>query len=138
MRERYEDFVKNVSLLESLEPYERDRLSDAFKTASYKAGESIICEGDWGDIFYILEEGEAVATKTLTPGQEPQEVMQYKTGDYFGELSLLRGEPRAANVMAKTAVKVVTLDRHSFKRLLGPLEEILKRNAVKYENILKS
>ena len=75
MRERYEDFVKNVTLLESLEPYERDRLSDAFKTATFEAEETIIREGDWGDVFYILEEGEAIATKTLTPGQEPQEVM---------------------------------------------------------------
>ena len=138
MRERYEDFVKNVTLLESLEPYERDRLSDAFKTATFEPDETIIREGDWGDVFYILEEGEAIATKTLTPGQEPQEVMQYKVGDYFGELSLLRGEPRAANVIAKTKVKVVTLDRHSFKRMLGPLEEILKRQQEKYEAILKS
>lgn len=54
--------------------------------------------------------------------------MKYKSGDYFGELALIRNEPRAANVIAKTHVSVVTLDRHSFKRLLGPIEEILKRN----------
>jgi len=41
---------------------------------------------------------------------------------------LINNAPRAANVIAKTTLEVVTIDRHSFKRLLGPIEEILKRN----------
>ena len=60
--------------------------------------------------------------------------MQYKVGDYFGERALIKNEPRAANVIAKTDCTVVILDRHSFKRLLGPLEDLLKRNLEIYEN----
>lgn len=60
--------------------------------------------------------------------------MHYKAGDYFGELALLKNEPRAANVIAKTNLKCVSLDRNSFKRLLGPLDEILKRNIDAYKN----
>lgn len=60
--------------------------------------------------------------------------MHYKPGDYFGELALLRNEPRAANIVAKTKLKVVSLERQSFKRLLGPLDEILKRNMNAYKN----
>lgn len=60
--------------------------------------------------------------------------MQYKAGDYFGELALLKNEPRAANVIAKDRLKVVSLDRQSFMRLLGPLDEILKRNIDSYKN----
>ena len=59
--------------------------------------------------------------------------MKYKVGDYFGERSLLKNEPRAANVVAKTECTVVSMDRHSFKRLMGPLEELLKRNLEIYE-----
>ena len=58
--------------------------------------------------------------------------MQYKAGDYFGELAILKNEPRAANVIAKTKLKTVCLDRNSFKRMLGPLDEILKRNMNAY------
>lgn len=81
----------------------------------------------------MIEEGTAQATKTLSPGEEPQVVMQYKVGDYFGERALLKNEPRAANVAAKTDCTVVMMDRHSFKRLMGPLEDMLKRKMDVYE-----
>ena len=53
-----------------------------------------------GDIFYIIEEGEAVATKTLEPGKLPVNVKNYKSPEFFGELALIKGEPRAANIVA--------------------------------------
>ena len=74
-----------------------------------------------------------VATKVIDPHKEAKEVMHYKQGDYFGERALLRNEPRAANVIAKTYCKLVSLDRHSFKRLMGPLDAILRRNMEVYE-----
>jgi len=51
-------------------------------------------------------------------------------------LSLLKGEPRAANIIATSKLSCVTLGRKAFKRMLGPLDEILRRNARKYEGIL--
>ena len=116
-----------------MEPYERSRLSEAFKEEEYAAGDYIIKEGEEGNVFYILEEGEAYATKVLNPGEAATEVKQYKIGDYFGERALLKNEPRAANVIARSACVVVSMDRHSFKRLMGNLEEILKRNLEHYE-----
>ena len=63
--------------------------------------------------------------------------MEYNPGDYFGELALLKGEPRAANVISSSDCKLIMLDRKSFKRLLGPLDEILKRNIASYNNFMK-
>jgi cAMP-dependent protein kinase regulator len=131
-REKFEAFLKAVPLLEGMEPYERSKVSDALRMETYEAGVTIVNQGDPGDKFFIIEDGEAIATKSFVQGQIPQEVMQYKTGDYFGELALLHNEPRAANVVAKTAVRVLCLDRRSFKRLLGPLEDILRRNTTRY------
>jgi len=59
--------------------------------------------------------------------------MDYKVGDYFGERALLKNEPRAANVIAQSNCQIVSLDRHSVKRMLGPLDTILKRNMEIYE-----
>lgn len=52
-------------------------------------------------------------------------VKEYKEGDYFGELALLNNKPRAASIIAKTDLKLVHLDKNAFKRLLGPLENLL-------------
>lgn len=125
--ERYEKFLANVKILASMDPYERSKLAEAFKEEHFKTGDTIIKEGDEGNCFYLVEEGEATAMKGGA------EVMQYKTGDYFGERALLKNEPRAASVVAKNDCTTVSMDRHSFKRLMGNLEDILKRNMQLYE-----
>ena len=96
--------------------------------------EKIIKENELGDVFYILEEGECKAMKTLEPGKAMEEIKDYNKGDYFGERALISGDPRYANIVATSdVVKVISLDRNSFKRLLGPIEDILKRNMEKYK-----
>jgi cAMP-dependent protein kinase regulator len=125
-REKYDGFIKSVNLLSTLEMYERGQLVDALKPETYKSGDLIVKQGDPGDKFYIVEEGKCAAEKNGT------EVMQYSSGDYFGELALLKNEPRAANIIAKADVQVLAVDRATFKALLGPLEDMLKRNTDKY------
>jgi len=134
-RERYEKFLRSVEILSTIEAYELTQISDALKTCSFKAGDYVIKEGETGDVFYMIEEGEASATKTLEPGKQPIDVHNYKSGDYFGELALIKGDPRAANIVARTDLKLVSLDRNSFKRLLGPIEDMLKRNSEKVYQI---
>ena len=115
------------------------QISDAIKTATFHKDEYIIKEGEMGDVFYILEEGNCIATKTMEPGKPEEQVKEYKEGDYFGERALIKGEPRAANIIAKSdIVKVISLDRVSFKRLLGPISELLKRNMEKYQTFVSN
>ena len=117
-----------------MDTYERSKLADCIKEKKISKGEVIIKQGDQGNNFYILVEGHAEATLNSNPDEG---VMEYQPGDYFGELALLRNEPRAANVIARAECKVITLDRKSFKRLLGPLDQILKRNISNYQNYMK-
>ena len=93
----------------------------------------MIKEGTQGDIFYLIMSGQAIATKTLTPGKAATQIAAYKEGDYFGERALLKNEPRAANVIAQTELQAILLDRKSFRRLLGPIESILQRNIESYK-----
>jgi len=128
-RRLYEEFLEGVPLLSTLDPYERSKVADALETQKYPPGATIIKEGDAGEAFYLLESGEAEAYKS---GSE-QPVKSYKKGDYFGELALLNDAPRAASIVAKTEVKVATLGKDGFQRLLGPVESIMRRT--KYEGV---
>ena len=133
-REKYENFLKKVEILSTIDSYEIMQISDAIKSATYQKDDYIIREGEMGDVFYILEEGECVATKTLEPGKPDTVIKDYGVGDYFGERALIKGEPRYANIIVKSDIaKVISLDRTSFKRLLGPIEDLLKRNIEKYQ-----
>jgi cAMP-dependent protein kinase regulator len=59
--------------------------------------------------------------------------MDYAKGQYFGERALLTNEQRAANIVATSeTVEVLSLERDAFIRLLGPLDDLLKRNMEVY------
>ena len=131
-REKYENTLKKVEILKSIDPYELGQICDALKTQTFEKGETIIKQGDKGDVFYILDEGKAHAEKVFEDGKKSSNVKDYESGGYFGELALLKGEPRAATIIADTNCKCLSLDRMAFKRLLGPLEKILQRNSENY------
>ncbi|KAL6690265.1 cyclic nucleotide-binding-like protein [Trichoderma pleuroticola] len=120
-RRMYESFLEEVPILSSLTPYERSKIADALETQKFAPGDVIIHEGDPGHSFYLLEHGEADAFKGT------EKVLSYKKGDFFGELALLNDAPRAASVVAATDVKVATLGKNAFQRLLGPVEGLLRR-----------
>lgn len=123
-RRMYEGFLEEVPLLSSLTPYERSKIADALETRKFPAGTTIIKEGDVGESFFILESGEAEVYKRGVD----KAVNRYKKGDYFGELALLNDAPRAASVISTKEVKVATLGKDGFQRLLGPVEGIMRRN----------
>jgi len=133
-RELYDHFLQNVSILKSTDAYERSQIADALRTESFKKGDVIIQQGQAGDNFYIVEAGSCFVLKANNDQEnEPRKVHECNVGDYFGELALLRNDPRAATVVAESEdVKVLTLDRATFKRLLGPLQGLLELEAAKY------
>lgn len=58
----------------------------------FKSNEYIIREGEFGDTFFIVTDGHARAVKKID-GKD-KEVKKYSPGDYFGEIAILRKEPR--------------------------------------------
>merc|ERR1712232_521949 len=83
-RSRYEEFLEKSPLMASMTKYDRSQLADVLKAEAFEDGATVVKQGDEGSKFYIIEEGAAVAMK------DGAEVKNYSTGDYFGELALLR------------------------------------------------
>ncbi|KAJ3113224.1 hypothetical protein HK100_002055 [Physocladia obscura] len=150
-RRMYEGFLEEVKLLSSLEPYERHKIADVLESQVYNDSETVIKQGDVGEQFYIIESGEASVSKVID-GVEHQ-YPGLKKGDYFGgqsliaffyhihslcflpELALLTEQPRQATIRAIGRLKVATMGKKAFVRLLGPVVDIIKRNANDYAKI---
>lgn len=116
-----------------MDAYERSQIADALVTVNAKKGEYVMKQGDTNaEHFFMIESGTLVALKSENGGPE-KEVYQYSAGGYFGELALLKNIPRQASIKCTSDCSLVALDRQSFKRMMGPLDDILKRNMALYE-----
>jgi len=126
-REKYDAFLQSVTLFKSLGAYERSQIADALVPATFKKGDFIVRQDDPGDKVYFVEEGDVYAEKS------GKKVLEYKPGDYFGELALLKNQPRAASVkVASAEAKVLGLGRTSFSKMLGSLNQIMAKKASTY------
>ncbi|XP_038223281.1 cAMP-dependent protein kinase type I regulatory subunit isoform X2 [Zerene cesonia] len=137
-RRMYDEFLSRVSILESLEKWERLTVADALEPVSFNDGETIVRQGEPGNDFYIIVEGTAVVLQQRGGEAEGAAVEVGRLGpsDYFGEIALLLDRPRAATVRADGPLKCVKLDRARFERVLGLCADILKRNIAQYNSFV--
>jgi len=82
----------------------------------------------------MIINGQAEVTQRTGISSEVFSVGHLGPSDYFGEISLLNDRPRAATVVARSTLKCVRLDRNRFERVLGPCQDILKRNLKNYNS----
>jgi len=147
-RALYQDFLSKVPLLENLLDYERAKVADALEPLEFEDGEVIIKQGSTDvDGFYIVENGTVRCIKepdvlpngSTAPG-EAVEAIRLGPGDYFGELALLTNKPRAATVTSVGHTKCLRITKKHFDQVMGPCEQILKRNTrtyASYEHLLR-
>ncbi|KAJ2901978.1 hypothetical protein GGI21_004615, partial [Coemansia aciculifera] len=133
-RRLYERFLETVPLLKSLEPYERQKIADALESVTYADGESIVEQGEPGSDFYLIEQGAVRVYKTDADGVR-REYPSLAQGGYFGELALLDDQPRQATLISCGRTKCARMSKDAFDRLLGPVINIIRREAGNYMHI---
>ena len=88
-----------VSIFRTLSDEQRGDLAGATRTVTYAAGERIVRQGEAGSSMFVVARGEVVVV--IEPSGH--EVARIGAGGFFGEMSLLTGEPRSATVKAGSA-----------------------------------
>jgi small-conductance mechanosensitive channel/CRP-like cAMP-binding protein len=106
------DVLDAVSIFAALNADQRGRLLQGTRALVFGAGESIVREGARGSSMFLLLRGDAIVTLARTSG----EVARLRDGDFFGEMSLLTGEPRTATVTAATDCRVLEVGVEAFRR----------------------
>jgi len=127
--------LAGVDLFQSLSADEMGRLVESARLQIFAAGETLFRQGEPGDSFYIVRDGKV---SVLVAGADGQPVPVAHLGEraFFGEMSLLTGEPRSATVVAETDVEVVQVAKQSFAGLLQANVELAGRLAVILEKRL--
>jgi len=116
-----------IVLFSHLDEDERNEISDAMFLDCYQQEDIIMKQGDAGDNFYIVDQGEV----EIIINEEC--VSKIGEGGSFGELALIYGTPRAATVKAMSTVKLWGIDRDSYRRIL--MDSTIKKRKM-YEDLL--
>lgn len=111
--ETQERLLASVDLFASLTPDLRHEIAVASPTTVYGSGEAIVRQGEDGQSMFVVVSG--VVSVVIEPSRD--EVARIQAGGYFGEMSLLTGEPRSATVLAVGDVVVVEIGADLFRRM---------------------
>lgn len=109
-----------LPLFEGIGKRDLRKLAAGAEFAEFAPGDTVVATGAPPDYFYVILGGEAqVASR---PAAQPLE-----TGDYFGEMAMLDGEPRSASVLATTDLHVMRVPRRAFDDAVARHPSIARR-----------
>ncbi len=108
--------LKKVPIFKMLGKESIDFIVERLKFKTFEKGENICKIGDPGEEMFIIISG----ATDICIGEEGQQqvVATLKSGDYFGEMALLTGEPRSATVVAKETTETFVLYKNDFDVIL--------------------
>jgi CRP-like cAMP-binding protein len=104
--------LKAVPLFADLGDRDLKQLAQAMNERTYAAGRDVTVEGDSGLGFFVILDGTA---KVTVGGQERRTL---KAGDHFGEMALIDGSARSAQVTAETDLRCAGMTAWNFKPFL--------------------
>jgi len=106
--------LASVSIFSALSDEQRAELARITRMGLYAAHETVVRRGEPGSSMFIVARG--AVSVTLEPGGA--EVARLGPGNFFGEMSLLTGEPRSATVAAVTDSELLEITAESFRRFV--------------------
>ena len=117
------ELLKTVSLFWDLDKTELGYISDKMVSKKFENGNLIFLEESEGKNLFFVVEGSVKVTRLSKDGREVILAM-LNAGDFFGEMSLLDGEARSANVIALEKTEVLSLKRDDFLVVLHDYPKI--------------
>jgi len=129
------EYLDKVELFKSLERLDKLRLIDGLKMMQMGPGEFVFHQDDKGDHFFVIEEGqiECGFERELSDGTTSFELVRtLGQGDHFGEIALIKNVRRTlATRTTQHPVKLLSLTRKTFNRILGSIKQFLKEDYTK-------
>ena len=107
------ELLRRVSIFDGVSKDALEHLSSCLKTVRFEKDTLVVGQDEKGDSLFIIKDGRV---KVVLYGESGREVILsiFTAGDIFGEMSLLDGQPRSANVRTMTPTEVLVLSRSDF------------------------
>lgn len=115
--------LERVDLLAPLSSGARQRLAELSRTERYGVGELVVRQGDEGGDWFIVLSGEV--SVEVEQGSDSLRVALLGSGEFFGEMSLMTGEPRTATVRVTQECELLAVGRSAFQTALSDEPEVL-------------
>jgi CRP/FNR family transcriptional regulator, cyclic AMP receptor protein len=108
-------FLSRTALFANLSPQECAILASYCETKQVDAGQVVFSEGDFGDAMYVVKQGALNILKQDVLGDV--RIAEIRPGGLVGEMALVDGKPRSANVRASEPTRLLSLSRASYHDL---------------------
>ena len=118
--------LRSAGVLGMLSLEQLEKIAGKHDERIYAVGEQIIRQGDSGTSMFFITDGE-VTVSVNVPGKDQIQLRTLQSGDYFGEMSLMTGEPRLATVTAIAETRVFEVTGDSFREILEHQPSLLKQ-----------
>lgn len=112
-----DELLAEIDFLRPLDFESRHALARRMRAMQFGKGEVVVRQGDEGETFFVIGDGEVRVRLTQEDGTQ-REIATLRRGQFFGEMSLLTGEPRKATVVAERDSLLLVMDRQAFRDAL--------------------
>ncbi|MBL7191878.1 cyclic nucleotide-binding domain-containing protein, partial [bacterium] len=125
-----------IPFFNSLQNEELEKIQGLLHLSSYSKNEVVFEENQPGDAFYILYSGSVKIVKDVNGKKETLNVLE-KSGEFFGEMSLMENKPRSAGVMAAEDTELLVIEKNNFLRIVSQYPELLMKVAHALSNFIR-